>query len=112
MFMNAVCAGLTDEALSFFREKKLFGGELSAVDTPYGRFEGLDDIRAFAEGWLDRFGAQSAFITPVIQTIANGRVGLEAAINFVVDGEIEQVPMFIIADLRTPKLLDEVRLSG
>ena len=61
---------------------------------------------------LDRFGAQSAFITPVIQTIANGRVGLEAAINFVVDGEIEQVPMFIIADLRTPKLLDEVRLSG
>ena len=30
--------------------------------------------------------------------------------KFVVDGEIEEVPFFVITDLRTPSLLEEVRM--
>jgi len=110
LFMKAVCEGKAEEALSFFREEKLFGGVKSAVDAPYGRFEGIDGIRAFISGWLNVFEADSAFVTPVIQTRANGRVALEAVINFVEDNAIKQVPMFIIGDFRTASTLDEVRL--
>ena len=108
--MEAVCVGKADEAVSFFRESKLFGDARPVVDVPYGRFEGLEGIRAFAEGFVSRFGADFAFLTPVVQTVANGRVASELVVNFVVDGEIEEVPMFVIADLRTPGLLDEVRM--
>lgn len=109
-FMQAVCSGNADAAAAFFSSTKLFGGASTAVDTPYGRFEGLEGIRRFALGWLDTFGAEAAQLVPVIQTIANGRVALEAVVNFEVDGEIEQVPMFIIGDLRTQDTLDEVRI--
>lgn len=109
-FLSAVCAGQPGEATAFFREKKLFGGEPPAVDTPYGRFTGLEGVRRFAEGFLARFGASLAFLTPVVQTRANGRSVSEVVVNFVVDGEIEEVPMFVVGDLRTPGLLEEVRL--
>ena len=109
-FMKAVCAGDAQAACGFFFEKKLFGNVPSAIDAPYGRFEGLEEIRAFAEGFLPRFKAQKATLVPVIQTVANGRSVLEAQINFEVDGEIEQVPMFIVADFRTPDTLDEIRI--
>ena len=109
-FMQAVCAGRVEEAVCMFREKKLFGGAEPAVDAPYGRFTGLTGIRAFAEGFNARFGAALSFVTPVIQTRANGRVVSELVVNFVVDGEIEEVPMFVVGDLRTAGLLDEVRL--
>lgn len=109
-FMTAVCLGEVDKALSFFCEKKLLREDPPAVDTPYGRFEGLDGIRDFVEGWHKKFNAQGAFITPVIQTFGGGRVCSEAVINFIVDGEIEQVPMLIVADFRTKTKLDEVRL--
>jgi hypothetical protein len=108
--MEAVCAGRTEEAASFFREKKLFGNVPPVVDVPYGRFVGLGEIGSFAEGFVSRFNADVAFLTPVVQTVANGRVASELVVNFVVDGEIEQVPMFVIGDLRTPGLLDEVRM--
>ena len=49
-------------------------------------------------------------MTPVIQTRANGRVVSELVVNFVVAGEIEEVPMFVVGDLRPDGLLDEVRL--
>lgn len=110
LFMTAVCNNNADDAVAFFREKKLFGNFLPTIDTPYGRYEGLDAIKQFVNGWCSTFHAQSASIVPVIQTVGGGRVALEAVINFVVDGEIEQVPMFIIADLRTPVLLDEIRI--
>lgn len=109
-FMEAVCAGKTEEALSFFREKKLFGDVPPAIDAPYGRFEGLEGIRSFAEGFVSRFHADVAFLMPVIQTVANGRVASELVVNFVVAGEIEEVPMFVIADMRTSGTLDEVRI--
>lgn len=109
-FMEAVCAGRAEEAAGFFCGKKLFGREEPAVDAPYGRFTGLAEIRAFAEDFNARFGAELSFLTPVIQTRANGRVVSELVVNFVVDGEIEEVPMFVVGDLRTAGMLDEVRL--
>ena len=51
-FVNALCNGYIDEAVGYFRERKLFGSNPPAVDAPYGRFEGLDEIRKFAQGWL------------------------------------------------------------
>ena len=61
-FMKAVCEKDTGKALSLFCDQKLFGGVPSAVDAPYGRFEGLPGIRRFTEGWLGAFHADSARI--------------------------------------------------
>lgn len=110
LFMQAVCRKDWKTAQSFFREEKLFSGEKCAVDAPYGRYEGLDGIQEFVSTWLTVFHAESATINPLIQTIAGGRVALEAAIHFVVDGEINQVPMFIIGDFRGKDTLDEIRI--
>lgn len=110
IFARALAAGKADEVVALFREKKLFWDEPPVIDAPYGRFEGLEEIREFAQGFVARFNATEASITPIFQTIGGGRVALEAVINFVVDGEIEMVPMFIVVDLRTPKLLEEVRM--
>ena len=109
-FANALAAGKVDDVVGLFREKKLFWDEAPAVDTPYDRFEGLDGIRSFAEGFLAKFNADRATFTPVFQTIGGGRIALEGVFKFVVDGEIEEVPFFVITDLRTPKLLEEVRM--
>jgi len=110
MLINAVCQQNTEAALALFSEKKLFGSVPSAIDAPYGRFEGLGGVRDFTETWLSIFHAQQAFVTPVIQTRANGRAITELVVNFVVDGEINQVPMFVIGELRTKNTLDEVRI--
>lgn len=110
VFINAVCNQDFDIALGLFHEKKLFGNVPSAVDAPYGRFEGLEGIRRFAEGWLSTFQAERAYVTPVIQTRANGRSVTELIVNFVVDGAVNQVPMFVVGDLRTKSTLDEVRI--
>jgi hypothetical protein len=109
-FIQSICNGTTDEAVSLFHEKKLFGDVPPVVDVPYGRFVGLSEIRDFADGWLKSFNASAAWVTPVIQTRAGGRSATELVVNFVVGGEIEQVPMFVIGDLRTPDSLDELRV--
>jgi len=108
-FMESVCKGDVDTALSLFCEEKLFGGK-PVVDVPYGRFEGLSEIKDFARGWLAMFDAVHAEIDPVIQTRAAGRSVTESIVNFEVDGAINQVSMFIVGDLRTQNLLDEVRV--
>lgn len=110
LFIRAVCAGKVDEALSFFAPLKLFNNEKPVVDAPYARYEGLDEIRKFVEDFNPTFHATESFAVPCIQTIANGRAALEVSINFTVDGEINQIPMFVVADFRTPKMLDEVRI--
>ena len=109
-FIKAACEKDADKALALFREKKLFGGVPPAVDAPYGRFEGLAGIRRFAEGWLGAFRAESAEVVPVAQTRANGRAVTEMEVHFVSDGMIDQVPMFVVGDLRTADTLDEVRI--
>ena len=109
-FMTAVCSGLVDDAMSFFHERKLFGGAKPVVDTPYKRFEGLEEIRNFVVGFPSIFNATGASVVPVIQTQSNGRSVTEAVLNFIVDGAIDQVPMFIVGDLRTKGSLDELRI--
>ena len=104
LFVNALCSGNPQSVVDLFREKKLFWDELPAVDTPYGRFEGLDAIREFAQGFIPKFKADRVVFTPIFQTIGGGRVALEGVFKFVVDGEVEEVPMFVIADLRTPTM--------
>ena len=70
----------------------------------------MSEIRDFADCWLKSFNASAAWVTPVIQTRAGGRSATELVVNFVVGGETEQVPMFVIGDLRTPDSLDELRV--
>jgi hypothetical protein len=109
-FLDALCAGNADAVCALFLEQKLFGGAPCAVDTPYGRFAGLEEIRRFAETWNERFGATRSEAVPCIQTAGGGRAALEASVHFVRDGAIDQIPMFVIADYRTKETLDEVRI--
>ena len=52
VFIRSVCAGRIDDVVGMFRERKMFWDEPPVIDTPYGRFEGLDGIRSFVEGFL------------------------------------------------------------
>ena len=107
--MRFVCAGQDEEACALFGEEKQFGG-LPAVDTPYGRFEGAEEIRRFAAGWTKRFNAESAEIEPICQTQSCGRSVTEMNVCFGKDGMIDEVPMFVVGDLRDRGMLDEVRI--
>ena len=109
LLMRYICDRQADKACGLFEETKLFGG-LPVIDAPYGRFEGLNEIRKFADGFLARFGAVSAKIEPVCQTRSGGRSVTEMNVCFVIEGMIEQVAMFVVADLRERGLLDEVRM--
>lgn len=109
LLMQYLCAGQADRAKALFGEEKQFGG-LPAVDAPYGRFEGAQQIRLFAEGFLARFHADSAWIEPVVQTASGGRSVTEMIVHFEVDGMINQVPMFVVGDLRAHGMLDEARI--
>ena len=110
LFMQAVCAGDEEKALSFFAPHKLFSEDVPVVDTPYARYEGLDGIRQFVREFNSTFHASESYPVPCIQTFGGGRVALEVSVNFTADGEINQVPMFVIGDFRTPAMLDEVRI--
>ena len=108
--LRAACAGDGEAACALFREEKLFGRVPCAIDTPYRRYEGLSGVRAFAREFVPRFQADSATVIPVIQTRANGRSVTELQVDFVSSAGIRQVPFFVVADLRSQGLLDEVRL--
>lgn len=108
--IRAACARDEETASSLFLDKKLFGDSPCVIDAPYKRYEGLDGVRAFVREWLGTFHAESAKVIPVAQTRANGRSVTEVQVDFVVDGEIEQVPLFVVADLRAQNALDEVRI--
>ena len=109
LLMRFVCAGETEQACRLFGDRKQFGG-LPAVDAPYGRFEGAEGIRRFASGWLERFQAQTARVEPVCQTRAGGRSVTEMDVCFEADGAVEEVPMFVVGDLREEGMMDEVRI--
>ena len=66
-------------------------------------------MREFIETWLPTFHADSGEVIPVIATDEGKRpLCYGTQVDFVVDGEIEQVPMFVVGDLRTQDTLDEV----
>ncbi len=109
VLIRSVSAGRPEEACALFRDEKQFGGK-SVIDAPWGRFEGADGIRRFCDSWLSTFEAQSAEVIPVFQTRSGGRSCTELVVNFEAGGEIDQVPMFVIGDLRGKGLLDEIRI--
>ena len=110
LLMKHIAENNTDGAMALFRDKRQFTDAAPAVDTPYGRFEGKEQIRAFAEGFISRFEADSLRIVPKFQTRSGGRSVTEMVLNFGIDGMIDQVPMFFAADLGSRGTLEEVRL--
>ena len=96
-------------AAELFPDRRQFSDTPPAVDTPYGRYEGKGQIRAFAEGFIARFEADGLEIVPKFQTRSGGRSVTEMVLNFEVDGMIDQVPMFVVADLGCRETLEEVR---
>ena len=96
-------------AAELFPDRRQFSDTPPAVDTPYGRYEGKAQIRAFAEGFIARFEADGLEIVPKFQTRSGGRSVTEMVLNFEVDGMIDQVPMFVVADLGCRGTLEEVR---
>lgn len=73
-FLGGICerrVGVVDE---LFFETKLFRNLPSAVDAPFGRYEGLEGIRRFVEDLYARLEAERLSFTPVVQTRAKGRV--------------------------------------
>ena len=48
-----------DGAMALFRDRRQFSADPPVVDAPYGRFEGKERIRAFAEGFIRRFEADA-----------------------------------------------------
>ena len=110
LLMKYIAENKTESALELFRDRRQFSDVLPAADTPYGRFEGKDQIRAFAEGFIPRFEAEALSIEPKFQTRSSGRSVTEMVLNFERDGMIDQVPMFVVADLGSRGTLEEVRL--
>ena len=109
-FIRRVCEGDREGALGCFLEKRLFTDAPVAVDAPWERYEGQSGLLRFIDGFADRFGAQSASVTPYFVTRANGHSVTEAVIGFVRDGMIDQVPMFLVGDLGTQDTLEELRI--
>ena len=110
VLMRAIAEKNYEKAADLFPEKKQFVGQPPVVDAPYGRFEGKEAIESFARGFVARFGAEAMEILPVFQTRSGGRSASEVVLNFIVDGMIDQVPMFVVADLGARGKLEEVRL--
>ena len=110
LLMEYISENNTDKAMALFRDKRQFSDDPPAVDTPYGRFEGKEKIREFAEGFIARFEADGLSIVPKFQTRSGGRSVTEMVLNFEADGMIDQVPMFVVADLGSMGTLEEVRL--
>ena len=110
LLMRYIAEKDADGAVALFRDRRQFTGEPPAVDAPYGRFEGKDQIRAFAEGFTARFGAEALDILPKFQTRSGGRSVTEMVLNFEVEGMIDQVPVFVVADLGSRGTLEEARL--
>ena len=110
LLMKHIAAGEYDRAAALFRDRKQFTEAPPAADAPYGRFEGKDEILAFARGFIPRFGAEGLEVLPKFQTRSGGRSVTEVVLNFTVDGMIDQVPMFVVGDLGSRGTLEEVRL--
>ena len=110
LLMQCIAGKDYEGAESLFREKRQFSDLLPAVDAPWGRFDGRAEIRRFAEGFTARFEAESLAVQPMFQTRSGGRSVTEVVLNFERDGMIDQVPMFVVADLGSRNTLEEVRL--
>jgi hypothetical protein len=112
LFMDYICKGEADKAAALFDDTKLFGDK-SVIDEPHGRYEGLDEIRHFTNGWLDFSLAESGWITPLVQTRCMGRSLTEMMINLKIrgtGGRVLKFPAAVIGDIRPGNRLDELRV--
>ena len=110
LMMRCIEEGNVEGVADLFPEHKQFSDALPVVDTPYGRFVGREAIGEFAKGFVNRFKADDLTIIPMFQTRSGGRSVTEIVLNFVIDGVIDQVPMFVVADLCAGGKLEEARL--
>ncbi|MBQ6383605.1 MAG: nuclear transport factor 2 family protein [Clostridia bacterium] len=110
LMMKHIAGNNIRGVMDLFRDRRQFSDAPPAVDTPYGRFEGKEQIRAFAEGFIARFEADGLSIVPKFQTRSGGRSVTEMVLNFEVEGMIDQTPMFVVADLGSRGTLEEVRM--
>lgn len=108
-FMDHVCKG-GSEVEEFFHEKTACKRSIELY-TPYGKFTGLEGIRDFAKGFLDRVGARNGEIHPVVQTQGSGRSVTEAEIWFDIGQEEPyKVPMSFFCDLGHEGKMEGFRL--
>lgn len=107
-FMQAVCKGKVNVE-DYFVEKTIYK-RVVILDAPSGRYENLKGIKRFCDEWLRLFQAKRADIHVAIQTIACGRAVSELEVWFELDEEIYKVPMVVICDLATPKLMEGLRI--
>lgn len=108
--IRCIAEGKPEEAAALFPEHKQFSDKPPVVDAPYGRFEGKDQILDFTNGFVKRFHADSLTILPMFQTRSGGRSVTEFVLGFEVDGMIDQVPMYVVADLCAGNMMEEARL--
>ena len=64
LMIQYISEGSTEKVLTLFREKCRFSENPPAVDAPWGRFEGREQIHCFAEGFIARFEADGLTILP------------------------------------------------
>jgi hypothetical protein len=112
LFINYISHGEVDKAVALFEDEKQFNHEKSAIDAPTGRYEGLAEIRYFAENWKKYVLAEFAWVTPLLQTVGGGRSCTELVVNFKIAGrdKILKVPMAVVGDIRPHNKLEEVRI--
>ena len=110
LMMQYISDSKPEKAAALFPERRQFSDQPPAVDAPYGRFEGKEAIRAFTEGFVSRFEAEGLRIVPKFQTRSGGRSVTEMILNFEAEGMINQVPLFVVADLGSRGTLEEVRM--
>ena len=91
LLMKYISENNMDAAMALFRDKRQFSDAPPAVDTPYGRFGGKEQICTFAKGFITRFEADGLDIVPKFQTRSGGRSVTEMVLNFEVSGMIDQV---------------------
>jgi len=112
LFLEHLCRGHIDAAVALFDEEQQFHRGPSVVDAPQGRYEGLQEIRRYAEQWLSWFNATESWIEPVHQTRAGGRSATELVVYYRVRGfsKVLNFPMCIVAELRGLDRLNEARV--
>lgn len=108
-FMRHICEGKSNVE-EFFNEKTI-NGRTVKLYTPGEKYEGIEEIRKFARGFLKSVDAKSATVHPVMQTIAGGRSVSEVEIWFETgEDEPYKVPMGIFGDLSNHGKLEGVRI--
>ena len=108
-FVERVCRTSTPCADEFFIEKTAYNSN-PVVDTPQGRYEGLEQIDLFCAAWLKSFRAKSAEVIPVVQTTAGERSATEMVVRLDLGERTQEIPMMVIGDVRVDGKMEGLRV--